>query len=100
MVIEWQKIRVRPEARDRWLEKDEEIWSAGLAQEEGFEGKQVWAGEEDSELILVVHWRSREHWKGIAQERLDELGRRFSEAVPAEHWERIEIRCYEVLRSS
>lgn len=42
MVIEWQKIRVRPELRDLFLEKDREIWTAGLAHEEGFLGKEVW----------------------------------------------------------
>jgi uncharacterized protein (TIGR03792 family) len=99
MVIEWKKVRVKPEARDRWLEKDREIWTAGLAREEGFLGQEVWLGE-GSEVIVLVRWRSEEEWKSIPQERLDDLTRRFSEAFPEEAWERIETCSYEVARSS
>jgi uncharacterized protein (TIGR03792 family) len=96
MVIEWQKIRVRPELRDLYLEKDEEIWTAGLAREAGFLGKEVWLGE-DQEIILIIRWRSEEDWKGIPKERLDELDRRFRTALP-EGWEMAEMRSYRVVR--
>ena len=97
MVIELQKIRVEPEVRDLYLEKDREIWTAGLAREEGFLGKEVWLGEdpEDIEVILVIRWHSHEHWKGMPKERMDDLDRRFREAVP-EGWELVETRSYEV----
>lgn len=94
MVVEWQKIRVEPEVRDDYLKKDREIWTAGLAREEGFLGKEVWLGDEGA-VILVIRWQSEEHWKGIPQERLDELDSRFREAVP-EGWELVETRSYEV----
>jgi len=100
MVIEWQKIRVKPEARDHWLRKDLEIWTAGLARREGFLGKEVWKGEEEAEVILVVRWRSEEDWKGIPQEHLDELDRQFGEAVPEGDWERLETRAYRVVQAS
>jgi uncharacterized protein (TIGR03792 family) len=100
MVIEWQKIRVKPEARDHWLERDLEIWTAGLARRDGFLGKEVWLGEEGSEVILIVRWRSEEDWKGIPREHLDDLERRFSEAISDDVWERIEMRSYRVARSS
>ena len=99
MVIEWKKVRVKPEARDRWLEKDREIWTAGLAGEEGFLDKEVWLGE-GSEVIVMVRWRSEEDWKGIPKDRLEELTRRFGEAVPEDDWERIETCSYEVVQSS
>jgi uncharacterized protein (TIGR03792 family) len=99
MVIEWKKVRVKPEALDRWLEKDREIWTAGLSREESFLDKEVWLGE-GAEVIVVIRWRSEEEWKGIPQERLDELTRRFSEAFPEDDWERIETCSYEVARSS
>lgn len=100
MVIEWQKVRVHPEARGLYLKKDREIWTAGLAREEGFLGKEVWLGEnvetpEDIEVILVIRWRSEEDWKGMPKERMDDLDRRFREAVP-EGWELVETRSYEV----
>ena len=96
MVIEWQKVRVQPEVRDLYLEKDREIWTAGLAREEGFLGKEVWLGEEDCEVILVIRWKREEDWQGMPKERLDDLDRRFREAVP-EGWELAETLSYEVV---
>ncbi len=101
MVIEWQKVRVQSEVRDLYLEKDREIWTAGLAREEGFLGKEVWLEEEnpentkDIEVILVIRWKREEDWKEMSKERLDDLDRRFREAVP-EGWEWVETRSYEV----
>jgi uncharacterized protein (TIGR03792 family) len=97
MVIEWQKVRVHPEARGLYLEKDREIWTAGLARVEGFLGKEVWLGEdpEGTEVILVIRWQSEDHWKRMPKERQDDLDRRFREAVP-EGWELVETRSYEV----
>lgn len=94
MVIEWQKVRVQPGVRDRYLEKDREVWTAGLAREEGFLGKEVWLGEE-GDVILVIRWKHKDHWKGMPRDRQDDLDRRFREAVP-EGWELVETRSYEV----
>jgi uncharacterized protein (TIGR03792 family) len=94
MVIEWQKVRVQPGVRDLYLEKDRAIWTDGLAREEGFLGKEVWLGEGDK-VILVIRWEKEEDWKGMPKERMDDLDRRFREAVP-EGWELIETRSYEV----
>jgi uncharacterized protein (TIGR03792 family) len=94
MVIEWQKVRVQPEVRDLYLKKDREIWTAGLAREEGFLGKEVWLGE-DGEVILVIRWEKEEDWKEMPKEWMDDLDRRFREVVP-EGWELVETRSYEV----
>lgn len=94
MVIELQKVRVQPGVRDLYLEKDREIWTAGLAREEGFLGKEVWLGE-DGEVILVIRWKREEDWKGMPRERQDDLDRRFRQAVP-DGWELVETRSYEV----
>ncbi len=94
MVIEWQKVRVQPEVRDLYLEMDREIWTAGLAREKGFLGKEVWLGQ-DGDVILVIRWQSEDDWKGMPKERQDDLDRQFREAVP-EGWELVETRSYEV----
>lgn len=96
MVIEWQRVWVRPDLRDRFLEKDEEIWTAGLAAMDGFLGKEVWQGGEPGEIVLVVRWQSVEHWKGIPKARLDGLDERFRRELPEGH-EIVETRNYEVL---
>jgi uncharacterized protein (TIGR03792 family) len=96
MVVEWQRVRVRPELLERYLEADEAVWTAGLRREEGFLGKEVWLDRERSgEAVLVIRWRSERHWKGIPEERLEDLERQFRERMPEGH-ERIEMRAFEV----
>ena len=93
MVVEWLRVRMRPEARDRFLETDGEVWTSGLAQEEAFLGKEVWLGEEEGDLVLVIRWRSEEEWKRIPRERLEELERRFGRAF-GERYEVVESRTF------
>lgn len=97
MIIEWQRVRVQAGLRERFVEKDAEIWTAGLAREAGFLGKEVWLGEEETEVILVIRWESRERWEGMAQERLDAIEERFRRELPSGH-EIVETRAYEVAR--
>jgi len=85
VVIEWMRVRVRPDLVERYVEKDREVWTAGLEREEGFLGKEVWRGEEAGDLMLVIRWQSRGDWEAISKERLEELGRRFQEELPEGH---------------
>lgn len=98
MIIEWQRVRLRPGLRERFLAKDAEIWTAGLAREAGFLGKEVWLGEEETEVILVIRWESRERWEGMTRERLDAIEERFRRELPSGH-EIVETRAYEVAGS-
>lgn len=98
MVIEWQRVKLRPGLRECFLEKDAEIWTAGLAREAGFLGKEVWLGGEETEVILVIRWESREHWEGIPKERLDAIEERFRRELASGH-EIVETRAYEVAGS-
>jgi uncharacterized protein (TIGR03792 family) len=93
MIVEWMRVRVRPEARDCFLQRDGEVWTSGLAREEAFLGKEVWLGEEEGEVVLVIRWRSEEEWKGIPRERLEELERHFLEAF-GEGYEVVESRTF------
>jgi uncharacterized protein (TIGR03792 family) len=95
MVVEWQRVKVRPEARDLHLEKDAEVWTAGLAREAGFLGKEVWLGE-DGDVVLVIRWRSEEEWESVPEERLKDLEERFRREVPEEDWKVVETRAYRV----
>ena len=98
MIVEWQRVRVHPELRQRFLEADEAVWTAGLAREEGFLGKEVWLDRrQPGEVVLVIRWRSERAWKGVPDERLEELKRQFEERLPEGH-EVVEIRAFEVER--
>ncbi|MEQ9369760.1 MAG: TIGR03792 family protein [Coleofasciculus chthonoplastes F3-SA18-01] len=72
MVIEYLKIRVSPELRETFIQKDAEIWTSMLARCPGFISKEVWIEPETpTEVILIIRWTSREQWKAVPQEQLE-----------------------------
>lgn len=57
--------------RDRWIERDEEVWSTFLAGQEGYAGKQVWIPEDPDEPIsVVVWWDSKQSWMQITDSQI------------------------------
>jgi uncharacterized protein (TIGR03792 family) len=85
MVIEMQRIRVKPEVRREWLAADREVWTEGLSGVPGFLGKEIWQGR-DGEMVLVVRWRSQEDWDAVPKPLLDRLDRAFRDRLP-KGWE-------------
>lgn len=82
MVIEWLKIRVPPEQREEYIRRDDEIWTAALSRYPGFLGKEVWINPVDStEVVLVIHWASKEAWKSITEEELQQIEQQFAQAI-------------------
>lgn len=82
MVIEWLKVTVPTELREKYIHKDEEIWTSMLASCPGFLGKEVWINPETStEVILVVRWATREQWHTVSPELLQTTEQRFTEAM-------------------
>lgn len=82
MVIEWLKFSVPPHLREKFIHKDEEIWTAFLATCPGFLGKEVWINpQKPTELILVIRWATREEWKSIPHERLNQIDQRFAQQM-------------------
>lgn len=78
MIIEWLKVSVSPALREKYIQKDEEIWTAFLSTCPGFLGKEVWINpDKPDELILIVRWATREQWKSIPQERLELIEQEF-----------------------
>ena len=94
MVIEWLKIKVAPEHRDLFIEADDKIWTPALAQYPGFMDKTTWLNPVDlSEIVLVIHWETREQWKAIPAEALDSVTQAFEAAFPFDY-EMIEAKEY------
>lgn len=78
MVIEWLKFRVNPTQRDRYLEIDDEIWTAALKTYPGFLDKTTWLDpNHDDEVIFVITWATREQWKSIPEAELDQINQHF-----------------------
>jgi uncharacterized protein (TIGR03792 family) len=96
MIVEWKRLRVRPELRARFVAVDEQVWTAGLARQAGFLGKEVWLDREDpAGVALAIRWRSPGDLRGVAPERLEELARSFAGALP-EGVEELETVVYEI----
>lgn len=96
MVIEWLKIKVSPELREKFIQKDAEIWNSMLASYPGFLSKEVWINPAiPAELVLVIRWASREQWKSIPLERLTNVEEQFDREF-GEPYQMIETSEYQV----
>lgn len=79
MVIEWLKIKVSSELREKFIEKDAQIWTAMLSGYPGFLSKEVWINPETpTEVVLIIRWQTLEQWKAVPQERLAQIEKRFT----------------------
>lgn len=86
MVIEWLKIKVLPELREQYIQTDAEIWTAALKTYPGFLSKEVWINPaEQSEVVIVIRWTTREQWKSFPADRLVLLEQQFAQAMPTGH---------------
>lgn len=98
MIIEWLKFRVISELQEKFFHKDEEIWTPLLASYPGFLGKETWfAPNNTEEIILVIRWYTREQWKSIPPEILEETEQKFALGMGNNTYEMIETGEYEVL---
>jgi uncharacterized protein (TIGR03792 family) len=82
MVIEWLKVKVPAALRQKYIQKDAEIWTTQLSQYPGFLNKEVWINpKDDTEIIMVIHWHDRASWKVIPKEVLQATDRKFTQAL-------------------
>ena len=82
MVIEWLKFRVPPQQREKYIQIDEEIWTAALQTYPGFVSKETWISlEEEDAVIFVIRWRTQTEWKAIPEDELANIEARFDDAI-------------------
>lgn len=97
MVIEWLKFRVSPQSREKFIEKDEQIWTPTLAKYPGFLGKEIWINPFiDDEIILVIHWETREHWSAVPLSVLEKTEGQFSQNMGKDEYKLIDTGEYHV----
>ena len=86
MVIEWLKFRVSPELREKFIQKDAEIWTSMLATYPGFLSKEIWISPETpSEVVVLIRWASREAWQLVPPERLEQTEQLFTQEFGDQH---------------
>lgn len=99
MVIEWLKISVAPELRERYVQLDHEIWTAGLSQYPGFISKEVWISPDNlNEVVLIIRWETYEQWQAIPAEALAQIETAFNQALGDDRHEIVESARYQVRR--
>ncbi len=78
MIIELLKFKIAPKHREKYIQRDAEIWTAALVNYPGFLGKELWINPNDpTELVMVIRWQTAEQWKSIPQEEVDALTKKF-----------------------
>lgn len=96
MVIEWLKIKVASELREKFIAKDAQVWTAMLSGYPGFLSKEVWINPEiPTEVVLIIHWQTLEQWKSIPADILVETDQLFTQEF-GEPQEIIEAAQYQV----
>jgi uncharacterized protein (TIGR03792 family) len=96
MIVEWLRIKVAPEYRERFVQKDDEIWTNFLRQYPGFLKKEVWISPNDlSEVTIAIHWTTVELQQAIPKAALQSIEKQFLEAL-AVPFQLIEIKLYQV----
>ena len=97
MVIEWLVFKIAPEAREKFIEKDREIWSPLLAKYPGFLSKEIWLDPEKSDhLTIVIRWQTRQQWKAVPTDILEATEQNFAKAMGKDRYEMIEVSEYQV----
>jgi uncharacterized protein (TIGR03792 family) len=82
MNVEWLRFKVAPEYRERFVQKDDEIWTTFLKKAPGFLKKEIWISPVDlSEVIIAIHWSAQAQQQPIAQKTLDAIEEKFLAAL-------------------
>ena len=79
MVIEWLRFKVPHEKWEEFIQRDEEVWTAGLRSFRGFLGKETWVDPVENEVVMLIRWETRELWKSVPQSLIDELDAKMGE---------------------
>jgi uncharacterized protein (TIGR03792 family) len=78
-VVEHLRVKVPAEARQAWLEAERGSWEPWLIQQEGFLGRDLLWDPEREEGTLLIRWASREQWKQIPEQELEQIQERFEQ---------------------
>jgi uncharacterized protein (TIGR03792 family) len=97
--IEWLRFQVKPELRERFVQKDTEIWTAEHANRKGFLQKEVWISPKNlSEVVIVIHWATQDDWYSIPKQDVDQTEKRFAKAFGGDY-KLVESAAYQIRKT-
>ena len=80
-VIEQLRLAVPASHRELWLQAEASSWQPWLEQQQGFEGRELFWDPEREEGLLLIRWSSREQWKAIPSEEVQQVQEVFEAQV-------------------
>ncbi len=82
VVIELLKFQINQNLREKFIQKDAEIWTTALAKYPGFLSKEVWINPNNpSEVTVIIRWETRDQWKAISPADLAVIDGKFAQAL-------------------
>ena len=96
MIIEHLTVSIPEGTEAAFLEADKSVWTATLAQQPGFIGKETWVELGDRTRVhLTIRWETREEWKAVPTDLLAATDQRmtdtFGHPVPVLSCEEFEV---------
>ncbi len=71
LIVEHIRLSVPSENRGAWLMAEEKTWEPWLSSKEGFLNRELLWDKEHEEATLLIRWSSREKWKSIPQQDIE-----------------------------
>ena len=78
-IVEHIRLSVPSKDRRSWLIAEEKSWEPWLEKKEGFLRRELLWDQKEEEAILLIRWASREHWKSIPQEEINQVQELFEQ---------------------
>lgn len=86
MLIEYLTFEVPPDQQALFLHWDDRLWTRVLAQQAGYQGKEIWRDRDHPQrLQIVIRWESWEHWQAVDSELLQATEQHFHTTLHAAH---------------
>ena len=80
-VVEMLRLDVPAAHRQIWLEAEASTWQPWLERQDGFLGRDLYWDPKLEQGILLIRWASRDQWKAIGAEAVDQVQQRFDAEV-------------------
>ena len=81
MVIEELRLKVPADAKEVWLNAENEIWDPWLSSQDGFLGRQLFWNKEREEALILLTWKSKKLWKSIPILEVNIIQEKFEDNV-------------------
>ena len=78
-MVELLRLGVPAAHRRAWLEAEKASWEPWLAQQPGFQGRQLLWDRQRQEGTLLIRWASRDQWKAIPEAEVGRVQERFEQ---------------------